>query len=244
MKAVVVRLDSPGGSVAPSQEIYEAVKKLDAKKPVVMSMGSVAASGAYYVSCGGRKVFANAGTLTGSIGVIMEFLNLKDLYQWAKVKRFALTTGKFKNSGADYKDMSPEERAQLQALIDDVLVQFREAVGKGRKLGAAQVVAVSDGRIFSGAQAKKLGLVDAIGTLQDAIKEAAVLGKIEGKPRVLYPDRPRAKLLEFLLDQRQDEDQDGSDSTWGGNLLAEAFQRLTGSAPRPAGLYLLWTGSH
>jgi protease-4 len=246
IKAVVLRLDSPGGAVAPSQEIYDVVRNY--KKPLVVSMGQLAASGAFYIACGAKRVFANPGTITGSIGVIMQFINLEKLYEWAKVKRFAIKTGKYKDGGADYREMTADERALMQAMIDDVLGQFKKAIQDGRKLKADQVTAIADGRVFSGAQAKQMKLVDDLGGLEDAIKAAGELGQIKGKPRVVYPDRrKRARLMDILLDEGRDEDAESSLS-W----VAQAARALTGmrdSVPMlPSlqslvpGVYWLWTG--
>ncbi|NDD92046.1 signal peptide peptidase SppA [bacterium] len=231
VKAVVLRLNSPGGAVAPSQEIYEAVKKYD--KPLVVSMSSVAASGAYYIAAGSKRVFANPGTLTGSIGVIMQFTNMEKLYEWAKISRYSIKTGKFKDAGAEYRSMTAEERALLQGLIDDTLVQFKRAVADGRKLTAVEVDAVADGRIFSGAQAKALKLVDELGTLQDAIEEAAKLGLIDGKPKVVYPDRGRQGLAEWLINQ--DSEDSESQGSWGTALQSALTQFIYGvlSIPNP-----------
>ena len=198
IKAVVLRLNSPGGAVAPSQEIYQAVKSYP--KPVVVSMGSVAASGAYYIACGAKKVFANPGSLTGSIGVIMEFTNLQRLYEWAKVQRYVVKTGAFKDTGAEYRTMTVEERALLQGVIDNVGSQFKKAVMEARGLTAEQMVSLADGRIFSGAQAKAFQLVDELGTLKDAIQAAAHLAKIKGKPTVVYPDKKKKSILDLLTD--------------------------------------------
>jgi protease-4 len=206
IQAVVLRLNSPGGSVAPSQEIYEAVKSY--KKPLVVSMGSVAASGAFYIACGAKKVFANPGTITGSIGVIMQFSNLQKLYDWAKIHRYVLKTGKYKDAGAEYREMSDDEKALLQGMIDNVLVQFKTAIATGRKLSMEQVSAIADGRIFSGQQAKSLQLVDELGTIRDAIQEAAKLGNIKGKPHVVYSDKPKRNILDFIL-----EDSSGDESS-------------------------------
>lgn len=203
VKAVVVRLNSPGGAVAPSQEIYEAVKAFP--KPLVVSMGSVAASGAYYISCGAKKVFANPGTLTGSIGVIMDFVNLKELYQWAKIKRFSLKTGKFKGVGEDFREMTSEEQDLINRLLFDVLDQFKAAVVEGRNLSKNQVTQVADGRIFSGAQAKTLKLVDELGTFQDALMEAGKQAGLDGKPRIISPHKGRYEWIERILDQGEEE---------------------------------------
>jgi protease-4 len=247
VKGVVLRLNSPGGSVAPSQEIYEAVRAF--KKPLVVSMGSVAASGAYYIACGAKKVFANAGTLTGSIGVIMEFANIQKLYEWAKVQRYVVKTGKFKDIGAEYRDMTPEEKQVLQTLIMNVLEQFRGAVALGRQLPMKKVVELSDGRIFSGTQAKELGLVDEIGTLKDAVAAVAELAQIKGKPKVVYPEKNKLGWLDFLLDERSSSE----DSRMGSPLIFGILEKLLGQTlhldpgtvtPLPSsGLYWMWRGT-
>jgi protease-4 len=204
IKALVVRINSPGGAVAPSQEIYEALKGV--KKPVVASMASVAASGGYYIAVAAKKIFANPGTITGSIGVIMEFANLEKLYEWAKIKRMVIKTGKFKDTGSPSREMTPEDRALLQGMVDDVLVQFKQAVGTGRKLKEEEVDAVADGRIFSGAQAKAAKLVDDLGTFNDAVTEAGKLAGIKGRPTLVYPERPATHWLEALMREGRDED--------------------------------------
>jgi protease-4 len=251
VKAVVVRINSPGGAVAPSQEIYEALKRF--KKPVVASMSSVAASGGYYVATAAKKIYANPGTITGSIGVIMEFANLEKLYEWARVKRYAIKTGKYKSIGAEYREMTAEERELLQAMVDDVLSQFKAAVSEGRKLPPARVTELADGRIFSGSQAKKAQLVDELGTLQDAINEAAKMAKITGKPNVVYssPHR-RSKLLDLVLDERGDD----ADSESSVGDLGALVRSLLGVGPSAGaavdsvtssftpGIYWLWRGVH
>lgn len=245
IKAVVVRLNSPGGSVGPSQEIYEALKNFP--KPVVASMGSVAASGAFYIAMGAKKVYANAGTLTGSIGVIMQFANLKKLYDWAKVERYALTTGRYKDSGSDYREMAPDERALLQGLIDEVLGQFKAAVVEGRGLSLEAVSAVADGRVIAGSQAKKLKLVDELGSLDDAIEAAGKLAKIEGRPRILTPERKKTHILEMLMDRGGDEDDDtlgeethvpSSRDPFG---LGQLLNQIAPHVALPPGMYVLWT---
>ena len=246
VKAVVIRLNSPGGSVAPSQEIHDAVKNFS--KPVVASMASVAASGAFYVAVAADQVFANAGTLTGSIGVIMEFANLSKLYEWAKIERYALKTGKYKDSGAEYKAMEPEARALLQAMIEDVLGQFKGAVAEGRKLKPEDVDAIADGRIFSGKQAKDLKLVDDLGGIHEAVQAAAKLGKIQGEPKVVYPSKPRGNPFMELLSEGDDEDAEGrghlnagSGAHVGGlvkGLLETASGAVNGGLP--PGVYWLW----
>lgn len=254
VKAVVLRLNSPGGSVAPSQEIFEAVRKL--KKPVVASMGSVAASGAFYIAMGAKKVYANPGTITGSIGVIMEFANLEKLYEWAKIKRFSIKTGKFKDAGSEYREMTAEDRALLQGMVDNVLVQFKQAVSEGRKLPMEEVARVADGRIFSGQQAKELKMVDELGTLQDAIEEAGRMGGIKGKPKVVTTDKPKARWLELLLeDSKSDDEAEAAASPGGlGRLIARVVREVLGesislrSLEDPVGalgpgIYWIWNGA-
>jgi len=241
IKAVVLRLNSPGGSVAPSQEIYEAVKAFP--KPLVVSMESVAASGAFYVAAGAKHVYANAGTLTGSIGVIMEFINLKKLYEWAKVERFTINTGKFKDSGSEYRDMRPDERAYFQSLVSDTLEQFKAAVAEGRHMTPEEVTAIADGRVFSGMQAKKLKLVDDIGTFKDALAYIAKEAKIKGTPKIVHPSKKSAGLKELLMGG-DEEDGFEEESSFLDRLVAKVSDRLLGANAenqiRPAGLYALW----
>ena len=245
VKAVVIRLNSPGGAVAPSQEIYEAVKR--AKKPIVASMASVAASGAFYIAMGAQKVFANPGTITGSIGVIMEFANLEKLYEWARIKRFTIKTGKFKDTGSEHRPMTEEDRALLQGMVDDVLVQFKAAVAAGRKLPMTKVDAIADGRILSGNQAKKYALVDELGTLQDAIDEAAKLGGIEGKPKVIYPEKRQRWWLELIEDNSDEVSESESSiqkvvALW--RLMSGAAQAIEGPLLSfPPGIYWIWRGA-
>ncbi|MFM8316288.1 MAG: signal peptide peptidase SppA, partial [Deltaproteobacteria bacterium] len=150
-KAAVIRINSPGGLVGPSQEIYQSIKSLDQKIPVVISMGSLAASGGYYAALGGRKIFANPGTLTASIGVIMEFMNTEKLMDWAKLERFSIKAGKLKDVGSPTRKMLPEEKAFLQELLNDVHVQFRQEVKARRNLTDSELDQVADGRVMTGA---------------------------------------------------------------------------------------------
>lgn len=188
IRAIVLRVNSPGGGVAPSQEIYEEVIKAKEKKKIVVSMGSVAASGGYYISCPADKIVANAGTLTGSIGVIMEIPNIEGLLQKIGVKNQIIKSGKYKDMASVFKTMSPEERALLQEVLDDVHDQFIEAVSKGRGLSIEDVKILADGRIFTGRMAKEVGLVDELGNLDVAIRLAGKLSGIEGEPEVVYKE--------------------------------------------------------
>jgi len=198
VKAIVLRIDSPGGSVAPVQEIYSELKKL--KKPIVASMGSTAASGGYYLACAANQILANPGTLTGSIGVIMQFIKMKGLYEKIGVEQEVVKSGKFKDIGSASRNLTDEERALLQGTIDDVQNQFINAILEGRKehLTREEIVALADGRIFSGQQALEHKLVDQLGNLPDAIKLAATLGGISGKPKTIRAKR-KVSLLERIL---------------------------------------------
>jgi protease IV len=187
IKAVVVRIESPGGVVAPSQEIYSELKKLGEKKPIVVSMGSVAASGGYYVACPAKVIYANPGTITGSIGVVMEMANLEGLLEWMKIKNVTIKSGKFKDIGSSSRPMTEDEKKLLQDFVNNVHQQFEAAVAEGRKLEPEKVHEIANGSIYTGEQAKALGLVDELGDLWDAIAKAAELGGIEGEPKVVWP---------------------------------------------------------
>jgi len=199
IKAILIRIDSPGGAVVPSQEIYDEVKRIrDAgKKRIVASMGTVAASGGYYIAAASEKIFANPGTLTGSIGVIMELVNVEGLLQKIGVEGVVIKSGENKDVGSPFRKMTEEERKLLQHVMDDVHAQFIEAVAEGRSLKVEAVRPYADGRIFTGRQAKEIGLVDELGNLQDAIKRTAELAGIEGEPQTVEAQK-RSTLFEFL----------------------------------------------
>ncbi|MDK2742825.1 MAG: signal peptide peptidase SppA [Nitrospira sp. BO4] len=199
IKAIVLRIDTPGGGVVPSQEIYDAVKRVRSKsnKAVIASMGSVAASGGYYIAAATDRIVANPGTLTGSIGVIMETANVEGLLQKIGVEGVVIKSGKYKDVGSPLRKMSAEERALLQAVMDDVHKQFIEAVAEGRSMELRTAQALADGRIFTGRQAKDAKLVDELGDLEDAIQLAAEVVGIEGEPKVVEPRR-RFSLREIL----------------------------------------------
>lgn len=201
VKSVVVRIDSPGGVVGPSQEIWSAVKRLKEKKPVVVSMGSVAASGGYYIAVPATLIFANPGTITGSIGVLMKFSNLEGLMSKVGMKAFTLKTGKFKDVGSPARSMSAEEKAMLQSVIESTHSQFVRAVAEGRKLPEAKVREIADGRIFSGEQAMANKLIDRLGTLHDAVLEAGRLGGLSGEPEVIKPPKKKPFLLDMLVEE-------------------------------------------
>jgi protease IV len=199
IKAIVLRIDTPGGGVVPSQEIHDAVKRVRNKsnKAVIASMGSVAASGGYYIAAATDRIVANPGTLTGSIGVIMETANVEGLLQKIGVEGVVIKSGKFKDVGSPLRKMSVEERGLLQGVMDDVHRQFIEAVAEGRSLELRTAQTLADGRIFTGRQAKEAKLVDELGDLDDAIQLAADVVGIQGEPKIVEPRR-RFSLREML----------------------------------------------
>lgn len=196
VKAVLIRMNSPGGVVGPSQEIYSEVLRIkeELKKPVVVSANALMASGGYYVASAANKIVVNPGTLMGSIGVIMEFANLSDLYSWAKIQRYSLTTGAFKNTGTDTRPMRDDEKQLLQNVINDVHEQFKAAIVKGRNLRQDQVDAIADGRIFTGAMGVKLGLADLVGTETDAIKQIEELTGAKDL-KIFHPRKAQKELM-------------------------------------------------
>lgn len=199
VKAVVVRIDSPGGGVGPSQEIYRELKKVSAQKRVVASMGSVAASGGYYVAAAADKIIANPGTITGSIGVIMEFANVEDLLKKIGLKGYVIKSGEYKDIGSPLRSMKEDEKRLIQGVIDDVHEQFINIVAENRKLDIVTVKKLADGRIFSGLQARDMKLVDELGNFQDAIDAAASLANIKGKPFVIYPEKRGVSLWDIVF---------------------------------------------
>lgn len=199
VRAVVVRLDSPGGSVAASQEIYEAIRKIhDDGKPVIASMGGVAASGALYVACAADSIVANPGTLTGSIGVILSFPNTEALFRKVGIKLEVVKTGKFKDVGSMWRSMTPEEQKLLEDVLTNVYDQFIEAISDGRDLDREDILPYADGRIFSGDQAQSYGFVDRMGDLNDALQLAADMGGIRGRPTVVRKEPRKPSILEFF----------------------------------------------
>jgi len=202
VRAILIRIDSPGGGVVASQEIFNAVlnARKQGKKKVVISMGSVAASGGYYIAAAGDRIVANPGTLTGSIGVKMEFANLEKLLEKIGVRGMVIKAGEYKDMGSPFREMTDHEKMLLQWVIDDVHSQFIEAVAKGRNLPEADVKAIADGRIFTGRQALQLKLVDQLGDLEDSINVAAELAGIKGKPKVVKKEK-KVPFLEYFKDE-------------------------------------------
>jgi protease-4 len=197
VKAIVLRIDSPGGAVVPSQEIYEEIKSAAAKKKVVASMGSMAASGGYYIASPTSKIIANPGTITGSIGVILEIPNVEGLMSKIGVTSQVIKSGEHKDIGSAFRGIGEEEKKILQGVMDNVHAQFIKAVSDGRNMDIEKVREIADGRIFTGEQALEHGLVDELGTLEDAILIAAEMVGIKGKPVVVKKEE-RFSFLEML----------------------------------------------
>jgi protease-4 len=190
IKAIVLRINSPGGVVAPTQEIFSAIQRArKAGKPVVATLGAVAASGGYYVAAAADRIYANPGTLTGSIGVVMQMANIEGLLKKVGVEYVVVKAGAYKDVGNFARTMSPEERKMLQALLDDVYSQFVDAVAEGRGLERKEVLAFAEGRIYSGQQALALKMVDEMGGFEDAVEAAGKLANISGRPKLVYPRR-------------------------------------------------------
>ncbi len=198
VKAVVVRIDSPGGSVGPSQEIYSELKQLREKIPVVASIGGVGASGGYYIACASEKIYANPGAITGSIGVIAQFASYEKLLNWAKIDVEVIKSGKYKDVGSAFKEMNEEDREYIQQLIDNVYSQFKSAVASSRNLDAKEIDRIADGKIYTGEQALNLKLIDELGTINDAITMAGELGGIKGEPDVVNFPKKKSRLYELL----------------------------------------------
>jgi protease-4 len=199
IKAIILRIDSPGGGVGPSQEIYSETRRTSRKKKVVASLGSVAASGGYYIASAADSIVANPGTLTGSIGVLMEFVRVEELLKKIGVEMEVIKSGEFKDIGSPNRKMTPKEKEMLLTLLQDIRNQFVTAVSQGRNMPEEKVLELADGRIFSGRQAKGLGLVDSLGNFRDAVSVAKRLAHIKGEIKLVYPQKRRRSFLWDLL---------------------------------------------
>ncbi|MCD6273696.1 MAG: signal peptide peptidase SppA [Deltaproteobacteria bacterium] len=200
IKAIVVRINSPGGSVGPAQEIFREIKKTALKKKIVASLGAVAASGGYYVAAGTEGIIANPGTITGSIGVVMGFTNFQELLQKIGLNPVVIKSGSYKDIGSPVRKMTEKERQILQDLSDQIHRQFISAIAEGRKMDLRKVESIADGRIFSGEEARKLGLVDRLGNLEDAVEWAGRMGGIKGKIKSVYIKDKRLPFLQYLTE--------------------------------------------
>ncbi len=201
IKAIILHVNSPGGGVAASEEIYREVKRIrdEKKKRIVASVSTVGASGAYYVSSATNKIYADNGSVVGSIGVIAEWVNYGDLLRWAKLKQEVLKVGEFKDTGDPSREMTPAERAYMQSLIDNMYTQFVQAVADGRHAKVADIKAIADGRVWTGEQALSMHLIDQIGDFQTAVDDTAKSVGIKGEPVLVRPDKDRKTLLDLMF---------------------------------------------
>jgi protease-4 len=229
MKAVVIRIDSPGGAVGPSQEIYDEVKKLADKKVVVCSMGNLAASGGFYIAMACPHILAEPGTLTGSIGVISMFPNVQGLAKRFDVKMETVKSGKLKDAGNPFREMTPEDRAYWQELVDQVYKQFVGAVVESRELPEEEVRKFADGRVLTGEQAQQLGLIDELGNFNDAVDAAKEQAGLTGDARLVYPPEDRSRFLEELM---------GGAARGIGDAVSAELHREANAAASPGVYYL------
>lgn len=201
VKAIIIHVNSPGGGVAASEEIYREVKRIrDVKKKyIVSSIETVGASGAYYVSSGTNKIYADSGSVVGSIGVIAEWVNYGDLMRWAKLKPELLKVGKFKDTGDPTRELTPEERAYMQGLIDNMYGQFVQAVADGRHTKVDDIKSIADGRVWTGEQALGMHLIDGIGDFRTTVLETAKAVNISGEPSLVHAERERKSLLDLIF---------------------------------------------
>ncbi|MGH9567012.1 MAG: signal peptide peptidase SppA, partial [Candidatus Angelobacter sp.] len=225
IKAIIIHVNSPGGGVAASEEIYREVKRLrdEKHKHIVASISTVGASGAYYVSSATNKIYADNGSVVGSIGVIAEWVNYGDLMRWAKLKPEVLKVGALKDTGDPTRDMTPEERAFMQSLINNMYGQFVNAVAEGRHEKPDDIKAIADGRVWTGQEALSMKLIDQIGDFQTAVDDTAKAVNIKGEPTLVYPQKERKTLLDLLV---------GDTSKWIPNREKLMEQQV--------GFYYLW----
>ncbi|MCX7817175.1 MAG: signal peptide peptidase SppA [Syntrophales bacterium] len=228
IKAIVIRVESPGGSVVASEEIYSAIKSLREKKKVVASLGGIAASGGYLVACAADKIVANPGTITGSISALMHFANVESLMQKIGLRSIVIKSGKFKDIGSPVREMTTEERALLQGLVDDIYEHLLEVISKERKIKKEELRKIADGRVFTGRQAKTLGLVDELGDQSFAVKLAASMAGLKGEPQVVYPSKRKASFKELLID----------------SLLSPILQQLHKQESSFSGVYYLYVSPY
>jgi protease-4 len=200
IKAIVLHVNSPGGGVAASQEMYEEVKKTrDSGKPVIVSFGSIAASGGYYVACGGNLIVSNPGTLTGSIGVIISIVNFKELSDKLGIKDLTIKSGELKDAGNPMREATEKDRAYFQDIVDDSYEQFLDVVSTERKIDKEELRKIASGRVYTGRQAKDIKLVDSLGTLEDAIRIAGVMAKIDGEPAIVR-EKGKRNILDYFIE--------------------------------------------
>ena len=201
IKAIILHVNSPGGGVAASEEIYREVKRIrsEKKKRIVVSIETVGASGAYYVASASDKIYADQGSIVGSIGVIAQWVNYGDLLKWAKLKDVVIKTGEFKDTGNPTRDLTPNEQAYMQALIDNMFGQFIQAVSEGRGMKFEDVKSIANGKVWTGEQAMSMKLIDGVGDFETAVADTAKSVGIKGEPTLVRPDRDRKTLMDLLL---------------------------------------------
>src|SRR5271165_6085889 len=199
-RAIVLHINTPGGGAAEAQEIYEEVKRIrdQKKKPIVASIESEGASGAYYIACGTSKIYANRASIVGSIGVIMEYTNYGDLLTWAKLKNVTLKSGELKDVPSPVRDLTPKEQAYMQGLVNNMFQQFVDDVASGRRRPVTEIQPLATGQVWTGQQAVPLHLIDSIGGFQDALNETAKQVGISGEPQVVKPFIRRKTLIDIL----------------------------------------------
>jgi protease-4 len=200
IKAIIIHVNSPGGGVAASEEIYREVKRIrdEKKKRIVVSIETVGASGAFYVASASNKIYADQGSIVGSIGVIAQWVNYGDLLKWAKLKDVVIKTGEFKDTGNPARDLTPAEQAYMQALIDNMFAQFIQAVADGRKMKFEEVKTIANGKVWTGEQALSMKLIDQVGDFESAVADTAKSVGIKGEPTLVHPDRDRRTMLDLL----------------------------------------------
>ncbi|MFC1839394.1 signal peptide peptidase SppA [Thermodesulfobacteriota bacterium] len=201
IKAIIIRIDSPGGGVGAFQEIYREIMKTREIKKVIVSLGGVAASGGFYIAAAGDKIVANPGTITGSIGVIMSYVQFSELAEKIGFSLEVIKSGEFKDIGSPHRELTERDKEVLKEVIDDIQNQFVNDVAEGRNLPPEKVREIADGRVFTGAMAKKRGLVDQLGNFEDAVSLAKELAGIEGEVSLIYPKRKRVRLLDLLIEE-------------------------------------------
>lgn len=224
IKAIVVRIDSPGGGVGPSQEIYREIERTLAHKKVIASMGAVAASGGYYVASAATGIVANRGTITGSIGVIMNYTNFEEVLRKIGLYSVVIKSGEYKDIGSPVRPMAPAEKEYLEELTRKIHKQFISDIAQGRKMEVEKIGTIADGRIFTGEEAKNLGLVDRLGNLEDAILWAGELAGIEGEPELAYPEQKKLTMLRYLIESAL---QLWSEGRLGKGVLPQAHMSIT-----------------